>query len=127
MNHWPKPGSIVSVPAYILFWHKGIVSDRWCDGKPLVISASARVGCGAEESWDLFSSGQQWRDEGYPGSLQPSQVLERARSLLGKPYDAFSWNCDMFVLACHGLSPVSVQLLLALVVAAAGAALAIAR
>ncbi len=25
---WPAPGTIVSVPAYIFFRHKGIVSDR---------------------------------------------------------------------------------------------------
>lgn len=41
---WPSPGNVVSVPAYIIFRHKGIVSDRWYGGKPMVISNSARAG-----------------------------------------------------------------------------------
>jgi hypothetical protein len=127
MNTWPKPGTIVSVPAYVFFRHKGIVSDRWSGGKPMVISTSARLGHGAEELWDVFSSGQQWSDDGYPGALQPWQVLERARALLNKAYDPFTWNCDMFVLACHGLRAVSLQLVVALAVAAAGVAVAFAR
>jgi hypothetical protein len=65
----PAPGSIVSVPAYILFRHKGIVSDRWHGGKPMVISNSARAGGVAEEPWDVFTSGQTWKEEGHPGSL----------------------------------------------------------
>lgn len=127
MTQWPKPGSIVSVPAYIILRHKGVVSDRWLGGKPMVLSASARVGHGAEEPWDVFSSGQEWKNEGYPGALPPSGVLSRARALLGKPYDPVVWNCDMFVSVCHGLPPFSWQLVLALAIAGLGVALAVAR
>jgi hypothetical protein len=127
MREWPAPGSIVSVPAYVFFRHKGVVSDRWCAGKPMVISTSARVGHGAEEPWDDFSSGQDWRNDGYPGSLQPWEVLRRARKMLSKPYDPLAWNCDMFVLASHGLPTISLQLVVALALAAAGVALAVAR
>jgi hypothetical protein len=127
MKTWPSPGSIVSVPAYVFFRHKGIVSDRWHGGKPMVISASARIGHGAEEPWDVFSSGQQWSDDGYPGAQQSWEVLERARALLNKPYDAFSWNCDMFVSASHGLQATSLQLVVALAVAVVGIGIAIAR
>ena len=118
-TEWPAPGSVVSVPAYLVFRHKGIVSDRWYRGKPMVISNSARVGHGAEEPWDLFSSGQQWTDEGYPGNLPPWQVLERARASLAELYNAFAWNCDMFVSDAHGLVPTSPQLAVVLLAAAA--------
>ena len=124
---WPRPGSIVSVPAYVLFRHKGIVSDRRYGGKPMVISNSARVGHAAEEPWDVFTSGQGWIDEGYPGALSPWQVLERGRALLNKPYNAFTWNCDMFVLDCHGLPATSVQLSVALLAAALTLAIIVIR
>ena len=127
MRQWPTPGSIISVPAYVLLRHKGIVSDRWYGGKPMVISASARVGHGAEEPWDVFTSGQQWAYEGYPGSLQPWEVLQRARALLTKAYDLFAWNCDTFAYASHGIAKVSPQVVMACALAASAVALALAR
>lgn len=76
---WPNPGSVVSVPAYVFFRHKGIVSDRSSGGKPMVISNSARAGGVREESWETFTSGQEWVNEGNVGGLCPSEVLRRAR------------------------------------------------
>jgi hypothetical protein len=126
-KQWPTPGSIVSVPAYVFFRHKGIVSDRWHAGKPMVISNSDRLGHAAEEPWDAFSSGQAWQDDGYPGSLQPWQVLQRARGLMNKPYSPVSWNCDMFVSASHGFQPTSSQLAVALLIAAVSIAAIVSR
>ena len=114
---WPAPGTIISVSVYIFFRHKGIVSDRWYGGKPMVISNSARAGGIAEEPWDVFTSGQLWIAEGYPGNLLHWEVLHRARSFHGTQYNALTWNCESFVTYCHGLPPASPQLA-AIVVAA---------
>lgn len=122
-NNWPAPGTVVSVPAYVFFRHKGIVSERWYGGKPMVISNSARTGGVAEEAWDVFTSGQAWREEEHPGKLTSWEVLYRARSAGHRPYNAFTWNCESFVAYCHGLPPASPQLAVAVVVALVGAAI----
>lgn len=122
-NNWPAPGTVVSVPAYVFFRHKGIISDRWYGGKPMVISNSARTGGVAEEAWEVFTSGQAWKEEGHPGKLTSWEVLYRARSAGHRPYNAFTWNCESFVAYCHGLPLASPQLAVALVVALVGAAL----
>jgi len=119
-NRWPAPGTIVSVPAYVFLRHKGIVSDRWCGGKPMVISNSARAGGVAEELWDVFTSGQPWKEEGHTGKLTAWEVLSRARCAIHRPYNAFTWNCESFVAYCHGLPPTSPQLASALIVALVG-------
>lgn len=122
-NNWPAPGTVVSVPAYVFFRHKGIVSDRWYGGKPMVISNSARTGGVAEEGWDVFTSGQAWKEEGHLGKLTSWEVLYRARSAGSRPYNAFTWNCESFVADRHGLPPASPQLAVAVVVALVGAAI----
>jgi hypothetical protein len=127
-NHqWPTPGTVVSVPAYVLFRHKGIVSDRWYGGKPMVISNSARAGGVAEESWNAFTSGQIWTEEGHPGNLPSWEVLNRARSVGHTKYDVFQWNCESFVAYSHGLPPNSPQLARVALIAMVGIALVAAR
>lgn len=127
MPQWPTPGTIVSVPVYIFFRHKGIVSDRWYGGKPVVISNSARAGGIAEEPWDVFTSGQLWAAEGHPGNLLPWEVLHRARSLHGTQYNALTWNCESFVNYCHGLPSSSPQLAAIVVAALVGTAIIASR
>lgn len=122
-NQWPAAGTIVSVPAYVIFRHKGIVSDRWYGGKPMVISNSARAGGVAEEPWDVFTSSQAWKEESNPGKLTSWEVLHRARSTPPKSYNAFTWNCESFVAYCHGLPPASPQLAVALAIALVSAAI----
>jgi hypothetical protein len=124
---WPAPGTVVSVPAYVIFRHKGIVSDRWHHGKPMVISNSARAGGIAEESWDDFTSGQPSTSEGYPGKLPLREVMQRARSANRPTYDLFNWNCESFVAFCHGLPPNSPQLSAVALVTLLGIAVAAAR
>lgn len=124
---WPSSGTVVSVPAYLFFRHKGIVSNRWHGGKPMVISNSARSGGVAEEPWDVFTSGLTWANEGHPGALRPFEVLHLARSRLGTQYNIFKWNCESFVAYCHGLPPASPQLGVVLLIALAGTAMIIAR
>lgn len=89
----------------------------------MVISNSARTGGVAEEGWDVFTSGQAWKEEGHPGKLTSWEVLYRARSAGSRPYNAFTWNCESFVAYCHGLPSASPQLAVAVVVALVGAAI----
>lgn len=106
---WPPAGSVVSVPLWVVFRHRGIVSDRWCRGQPMVISNSARAGGIAEEPWELFSGGQTVTPEGYPSTLPRHEVLHRARSLVGRAYNALVWNCDHLTRYAHGQEPQSPQ------------------
>src|SRR5690348_11485574 len=107
---YPSAGTIVSTDTHIFWRHRGIVSDRWHGGKPMVISASARSGVACEELWDAFSSGKPVRDEGYPDLLPPWEVLRRARALMGREYRLLEFNCDHFVALAHGQEARSPQL-----------------
>ena len=128
-NHpqWPTPGTVISVPAYLFLRHKGIVSDRWYGGKPMVISNSARAGGVAEEPWDVFTGGLAWTSEGHLGTLTPWEVLRRARSAFDTKYKLFNWNCENFIAYCHGLPPASPQVAFVLLIALAGIVLVAAR
>lgn len=110
-------GTAVSVWVFPFFRHKGIVSDRFLGGKPMVLSNSARARGVAEEPWEVFSAGQAVLVEGYPGSLAPRAVVQRARSLVGTQYDLLRWNCEHLISYAHGLTPKSPQV--AVVMAAA--------
>ncbi len=106
---WPQPGSVVSVPVFLFYRHKGIVSDRWYNGRPMIISTSARSGGVREEPWEVFAQGSVVSGEDYPGSLPAWEVLHRARSSIGSTYALFTRNCEQFVLYAHGLEPRSPQ------------------
>lgn len=124
---YPPPGTRVSVPIIFGYRHKGIVSDRWQGGKPMVISGSARAGRVCEEPWDAFASGGEVRNDGYPSDLPPWEVLRRSRALLGTSYRLFDFNCDHVVAVAHGQKPESPQVALTVAVAALVAALLVAR
>jgi hypothetical protein len=66
---WPVPGTIVYVWFFGVFKHKGIVSDRWWNGKPMVIASAQDSSGVAEVSWDAFTGGKQYFVEGYPLAL----------------------------------------------------------
>lgn len=106
---FPPPGTVVSVPIVLWYRHRGVVSDRWHRGKPTVISGSGRAGSVCEESWDAFADGQVVNIDGYPSTLQPWDVLLRARRLIGTRYRLFDWNCDHVVAVAHGLKSESPQ------------------
>jgi len=116
---YPPPGNVVSVQTHVFWRHKGIVSDRWHNGKPLVISASARAGVASEEPWDTFSAGDPVQDDGYPSTLPRWEVLRRARMMIGRQYILLKFNCDHFVALAHGQEPKSPQLGATVVVALA--------
>jgi len=124
---WPRAGVVVSVPILLFYRHKGIVSDQWCHGKPMVISTSARSGGVREEPWDVFAQGSVVMVDGYPGNLPGWEVVHRARSLIGTQYDLLTKNCEQFVTFVHGLKPQSTQLALTVVIALCVGVFAVAR
>lgn len=107
---YPAPGTVVSVPIALGFRHKGIVSDRWLNGKPMVISGSNRMGYVVEETWDVFSGGIEHRVENIDGVVSGMTAVMRARSKVGTTYSLLEWNCDHVVHYAVGLEPRSPQI-----------------
>ncbi len=114
---WPEAGTVVSIPIFLFYSHKGIVSDRWYGGKPMIISNSARSGGVREELWGVFAEGCVVTVDGNPSGLPHFEVLSRARSLIGTQYDLFRWNCEHFVAYAHGLKPQSAQVAITVAIA----------
>jgi hypothetical protein len=106
---YPAPGTVVSIPLYVFWRHKGLISDRWHQGKPIVISNSGRAGYVCEEPWDVFAAGYPVQFDGYPSGLPSFEVLRRARALIGTRYQPLHWNCDHLVAVAHGQEPESPQ------------------
>lgn len=113
---YPPAGSIVSVGTHLFYRHKGIVSDRWHNGEPLVISCSARAGGVVEEPWTVFAQDGAVRVDQRLDTLEATQAIHRARRLSGKPYDVFAWNCEHLITAVRGQPPHSPQLAVTLVI-----------
>lgn len=59
------------------------------------------------EHWDLTTINLQIG--AYLSSTPYWLILERAKSVAFRRYDAVAWNCEHFVRYCHGLKPVSPQ------------------
>lgn len=116
---FPPPGSVIHIWFLGALRHKGIVSDRWCNGKPMVIANARRKGV-REITWDSFTEGLPWYVEVPPSGLPPCQVVYRARCLIGRPYDLFTFNCEHFVATCFGLPPASPQIAGAVLLTAFG-------
>jgi hypothetical protein len=117
---WPMPGTIVYVWFLGVLKHKGIVSNRWWNGKPMLIANARGTSGVAEVAWDVFTSGNDCFVEGYPSDLPPLEVLYNARCLIGQPYNVAASNCEHFVYKCHGQEPKSPQFALVALIAILG-------
>ena len=117
LGAFPSPGTVVWVPAYLFWRHKGIVSDRYYGGKPMILCNSPVHGV-IEQPWDEFFQGEPCRQEGYPGTLPAHEVLRRARSRLREGYVLLAFNCDHYKNYAHGLLVESEQLRLTFTVLA---------
>lgn len=120
---YPTP----STPVYVwvgLVRHLGIVSDRWWNGEPLVISHSLRRGGTFEEPWSVFHGGRPVHVAGEKSNLAPWVVLARARSWIGQKSWSLFLNCEHHVRHALGLEPASPQLRGALSILAGVALLA---
>lgn len=112
-----RPGVVLAVPVRtpdgFEVTHKGIQAD-WSgpDGFPAVIHNSKHCGDVRETSMTDFAAGAigPVRSEGYPGRLEPWQVLLRARQVKGRRWSLTSWNCEHFTSWVHGFEPSSPQL-----------------
>lgn len=117
IHSWPQPGTVVSIPTFLIYRHKGIVSDRWRNGKPMIISNSARAGGVQEEPWDVFAEDHIINVDGYPSGSPNYEVVNRAHSLIGTQYDLFNWNCEHFVASVHKLKKQSYQVTITVAIA----------
>ena len=99
-----QPGTIVAVSVGPTT-HMGIATERGT-----FIANSKKWGCVREQGQEEFSGGQPVRSVGYWGKLTPADVLDRARSLVGKRYDVVDFNCEHFVRLVHGLPLASPQI-----------------
>ena len=100
--------------------HYAVISDKFDNGKPMLISLSARQGTVCEETWDYCVKNRKVVLSPVQGDLQPHQVIQRARSKLGKiKYNPLSRNCEHFARWSHGLRVESKQVQVALFITGA--------
>lgn len=104
-----RPGTVLSA-GRPFYRHVGMVTDRFVNEVPTIISSSGGRGMVVEEPMDTFRGQGDLRVDGYLGSLPPEMVLARARAKLGTNYSLFNWNCEQFVRYAHGLNQESPQL-----------------
>ena len=90
--------------------HYAVVSDRYDGGKPMLISLSARQGTVCEEAWDYCAGNRKVVLSPVQGDLHPHQVVQRARSKLGRiKYSLLTRNCEHFARWAHDLKVESKQ------------------
>jgi len=104
-----NPGQLIGVRVGPVI-HLGIVSDRYVDGLPMVISNSLRSGCVAEEPFAVFKGGWEFIPVAQPANLPTWYVLSRARQMLGTRWNLISWNCEHFAYWVFGHESESPQL-----------------
>lgn len=104
-----RPGTVLST-SRLVYRHFGILTDRFINGYPSVISNSGEGGMVVEESLIKFQGAGDLQVVGYIGSLPQDAVLARARTKLGSKYSIINWNCEHFVRYAHDLKQESPQL-----------------
>jgi len=78
--------------------HVGTVSEN-----QLIYANSRKFRQACEVDAYGFSEGREIYNLGSKGILPAWEVLRRAKSRLGEPYDLFDFNCEHFNNYCHGL------------------------
>ena len=110
---------------YPFYIHYAIVSDRYSNGAPNVISLSFRM-CGVlEEPWDEVIGNRRVEISPIRGKRPAIEVIQFARSYINSSlrYNLFTCNCEHFVRFVHGLKVESKQLHQAIAGAVFGVAL----
>lgn len=92
------PGSVLDVD-FGVFRHRVIASFLGGDGKPHLISATARTGTVLEEPWDIVTQGRGVFLISVPDSPAVAlDVIARARQHVRRwRYDLIGSNCEHFV------------------------------
>lgn len=98
---------IVSVP-WMIFRHRGL-KVTFPGGQQWVYANSPASGV-VRQTLAEFALGRNIETFPLPSPVSPYEVVSRAESMLGKPYNLLSWNCDHFVAAALGREPESPQL-----------------
>ena len=104
-----NPGDTIGVRIGFVT-HVGIVTDRYFDGMPMVISNSHRAGGVAEEPLAVFQGSYPLVPVVQPRALPVGHILFLSRQKLGTRWNLLSWNCEHFVRWAYGLEPMSPQL-----------------
>lgn len=118
------PGSVV-VSNFTGYQHWSLVTDRICNkGNYMLISATKRNGTVKEEPWDVVTKGSHTYVAHIESSRPVVEILDRARSQIGKwNYAVTDNNCEHFVKWATGLKVSSTQIKAGVAGAAAGAAM----
>lgn len=98
---------VVTVP-WMIFRHRGLMVT-FPDGQQWVYANSPASGVGRQTLAE-FSLGRKIETSPISSLLSPHEIVIRAESMIGKPYNLFTWNCDHFVAAALGREPESPQL-----------------
>lgn len=104
-----QPGTVVRVN-HGWYEHVGMLGDRLTGGERSVLSFSAQAGGFIEEPFSEFARGRDVKVDGFPGSLHPMIVMQRARAMEGRRYALMTLNCEHFVRYAHGTVIQSPQL-----------------
>jgi hypothetical protein len=94
-----RPGAIVQVRIQGV-WHEGLIAEE--APARSVIHKSKRTGRVVEEPIADFAAGATVRVMGYPGRLEGSEVLRRARARIGEPW-SWAGNCQRYTRGCQGV------------------------
>lgn len=112
-NSQPRPicpvtGSLVRTPVRgTTFHHLGIAFNCF----PWLTVVHNAKGLGVKEtSLCEFADGQPYEILDWPDYSIGIARVQRARALLGRPYDLLNFNCEHFVALACGRSPTSPQL-----------------
>lgn len=108
-NESYRAGQLVATRR-LLYWHIGIVTERWENGEQMVISCSGSQQRVVEERMSVFRQGASIERRQALSNLSGAQVVMRARAKLGQTYNLLAWNCEHFVYYAFGLNPQSPQL-----------------
>ena len=96
-------GEIVKVPR-VPYWHFGVSL-----GSKGVID-HAKIQGVARRTWEEFAKGRRVVSAEISGPFVGEEVVARAYSQIGKPYDLLEDNCEHFARWCVGTEAKSVQI-----------------
>ncbi|MEQ8524749.1 lecithin retinol acyltransferase family protein [Gracilimonas sp.] len=103
-------GTVISVPKTFIK-HVGIVTGNYHYGQPTVISNTPKYGKVVEHTLEDFLGGQELSIVSVPDNFMLGQrAVQKAYSLLERPYNLFSYNCEHLVSDAFSLKPQSPQL-----------------
>ena len=81
-----------------LYKHWALVTDKFHEGKPMLISNTMRNGTVREEPWDQVVGANKYKIHFVRTNIPKKFLLERARSAINNvKYNLLDYNCEHFV------------------------------